>query len=70
METLDMDAQRRELLSSQARENILRERHLLSAWHQAAQQQQSNNNNKNLHPRYGRIANKQDNANVRGFKER
>ncbi|PSN47190.1 hypothetical protein C0J52_07874 [Blattella germanica] len=76
METLDMDAQRREVLSSQARENVLRERHLLSAWHQVAaqsnKQPSNNNNNKNLHPRYGRISSKQDNnssENFRGFKE-
>ncbi|XP_067001655.2 myosin-IIIb isoform X2 [Anabrus simplex] len=53
METLDMDAQRRELLASQAHENVLRERHLLSAWHNALQSgvnknmNSNNNNNKN-----------------------
>jgi hypothetical protein len=77
METLDMDAQRRELLFSQAHENLLRERSLLSAWHHAALQSNSqhsnknnnnnynnnnNNKNKNLSPRYGKIAGKQDGA--------
>lgn len=83
-----MDAQRRELLSSQAHENLLRERHLLSAWHHAALQsnsQQSNNNNtnnndnnnnnknKNLLPRYGKMAGKQDGVMdqyFRGIKDR
>ncbi|XP_069672444.1 myosin-IIIb-like isoform X3 [Periplaneta americana] len=78
METLDMDAQRRELLSSQARENVLRERHLLSSWHHAALQanrQQSNNNNnnnKNMLPRYGKIGSKQESAadqHFRGVKD-
>ncbi|XP_023708961.1 uncharacterized protein LOC111865295 [Cryptotermes secundus] len=36
METLDMDAQRRELLFLQAHDSVLREQSLLSAWHQAA----------------------------------
>lgn len=35
METLDMDVQRRQLLASQAHDNVLRERQLLGAWHQA-----------------------------------
>jgi hypothetical protein len=80
METLDMDAQRRELLFSQAHENVLRERSLLSAWHHAAfpsNSQQSNNNNnnkKNLLPRYGnKIAGKQDGARdrfIRGNRDR
>jgi hypothetical protein len=51
METLDMDVQRRELLFSQAHENVLRERRLLSAWHNAALpsngQQSNKNKNKN-----------------------
>jgi hypothetical protein len=77
METLDIDSQRRELLFSQAHENVLRERSLLSAWHHAvfpSNSQQSNNNNnnnnnnKNLSPRYGKIAGKQDGARDRYFR--
>ncbi|PNF16208.1 hypothetical protein B7P43_G17806 [Cryptotermes secundus] len=79
METLDIDAQRRELLFSQAYDNVLREQSLLSAWHQAAfpsNSQQSNNKNnnnnnnnkKNLSPRYGKISGNQDGARDRYFK--
>jgi hypothetical protein len=82
METLDFDAQRHERLSSQARENVLRERHLLRAWHRAALQSNSqqnnnnnnnNNNNKNLLPKYGKIAGKEGGAMdqySRGIKDR
>nr|CAD7429069.1 unnamed protein product [Timema monikensis] len=45
METLDMDAQRREVLMSHAHENVLRERHLLEAWERASAIQNKNNNN-------------------------
>jgi hypothetical protein len=81
METLDMDVQRRELLFSQAHENVLRERRLLSAWHNAvlpsnSEQSNKNNNNnnnnnkknKNLLPRYGKIAGKQDGAKDRYYR--
>ncbi|GLH16633.1 Myosin-VIIa [Gryllus bimaculatus] len=43
METLDMAAQRRDVQASQVHENILRERHLLSAWHNALQSNLNNN---------------------------
>jgi hypothetical protein len=81
METLDIDAQRRELLFSQAHENVLRERRLLSAWHHAAllsnsqwsNKKNNNNHKKNQSPRYGKIAGKQDGARdryVRGNRDR
>lgn len=37
METLDLDAERRELMASRLHENVLRERHLKSGWHNAFQ---------------------------------
>jgi hypothetical protein len=80
METLDFDAQHHESLSSQACENVLRERHMLRAWHRAVLQsnsQQNNNNNnnnsKNLLPNYGKMAGKEGGAMdqyVRGIKDR
>lgn len=84
METLDFDAQHRERLSSQACENVLRERHLLRAWHRAVlhsnsqQNNNSNNNNnnnnsKNLLPNYGKVAGKEGGAMdqyVRGIRDR
>lgn len=80
METPDFDAQHHEHLSSQACENVLRERHLLRAWHRAVLQsnsQQNNNNNnnssKNLLPNYGKMDGKEGGAMdqyVRGIKDR
>lgn len=78
METLDFDAQHREHLSSQACENVLRERHLLRAWHRAvlqstSQQNNNNYNSKNLLPNYGKMAGKEGgamNQYVRGIKDR
>jgi len=79
METPDFDAQHHEHLSSQACENVLRERHLLRAWHRAVLQsnsQQNNNNNnnssKNLLPNYGKMDGKEGGAMdqyVRGIKD-
>ncbi|XP_063238781.1 myosin-IIIb-like [Bacillus rossius redtenbacheri] len=53
VETLDVDHTRRQLISSQAYENVLRERHILGAWHRATavQNNSSNNNNNNNLPR-------------------
>jgi phosphoribosylanthranilate isomerase len=71
METLDLDVQHHERLSSQACENVLREQHLLRAWHRAVLQsnsQQNNNNNNNnnnskkLLPNYGKMAGKEGGA--------
>jgi len=84
METLDFDAQHHERLSSQACENVLRERHLLRAWHHAVLQSNSqqnnnsnnnnnNNNSKNLLPNYGKVAGKEGGAmdqHVRGIRNR
>jgi len=68
METLDFDAQPHERLSSQTCENVLRERHLMRAWHRAVLQsnsQQNNNNNnnsKNLLPNYDKVDGKEGGA--------
>jgi hypothetical protein len=68
METLDFDVQHHGL-SSQACENMLREQHLLRAWHRAVLQSNSqqnnnnnNNNNKKLLPNYGKMAGKEGGA--------
>jgi len=82
METLDFDAQNHERLSSQACENVLRERHLLRAWHHAVLQSNSqqnnnsnnnNNNSRNLLPNYGKVVGKEGGAMdqyVRGIRDR
>lgn len=66
METLDFDVQHHERLSSQACENMLREQHLMRAWHRAVlqsnSQQNNNNNSKKLLPSYGKMAGKEGGA--------
>jgi len=78
IEAHDFDARHHERLSSQACENVLRERHLLRAWHRAvlqsnSQQNNNNNNNNSLLPNYGKMAGKEGGAMdqyVRGIKDR